>query len=56
MYESGTISSKNPGKRPGKKSGKDSGKEAKQDKNVKDNGTSLLQLRDLFVHENIKFI
>jgi hypothetical protein len=36
--------------------GKDSGKEAEQDKNVQDKGTSLLQVRDLFVHGNIKFI
>jgi hypothetical protein len=36
--------------------GKDSGKEAGQDKNVQDKGTSLLQVRDLFVHGNIKFI
>jgi hypothetical protein len=36
--------------------GKDSGKEAEQDENVQDKGTSLLQVRDLFVHGNIKFI
>jgi hypothetical protein len=30
--------------------------EAGQDKNVQDNETSLLQVRDLFVHKNIKFI
>jgi hypothetical protein len=59
----GTISGKNSGKRPGKKSGKElpdrvknSGKEAGQDKNVQDKKTSLLRVRDLFVHGNIKFI
>jgi hypothetical protein len=36
--------------------GKDSGKEAGQDKNVQDKRTSLLRVRDLFVHGNIKFI
>jgi hypothetical protein len=36
--------------------GKDLGKEAGQDKNVQDKGTSLLRVRDLFVHGNIKFI
>jgi hypothetical protein len=30
--------------------------EAGQEKNVQDNETSLLQVRDLFVHKNIKFI
>jgi hypothetical protein len=32
------------------------GKEAGQDKNVRDKENSLLQVRDLFVHRNIKFI
>jgi hypothetical protein len=54
--ELGTISGKNLGKRPGKKSGKDSGKEVGQDKNVQDEETSLLWVRDLFVHGDIKFI
>jgi hypothetical protein len=35
---------------------KDSSKEVGQDKNVQGKGTSLLRVRDLFVHGNIKFI
>jgi hypothetical protein len=54
--ELGTISGKNLGKRPGKKSGKDSGKEVGQDQNVQDKEISLLWVRDLFVHGDIKFI
>jgi hypothetical protein len=50
--ESGTISGKNLGKRPDKNSGKVDG----QDKNVQDKETSLLRVRDLFIHVNIKFI
>jgi hypothetical protein len=46
--ESGIIS--------GKILGKDSGKEVGQDKNVQGKGTSLLRVRDIFVHGNIKFI
>jgi hypothetical protein len=34
----------------------DSGKGARQDKNMQGKGTSLLKVRDLFVHGNIKFI
>jgi hypothetical protein len=36
--------------------GKKLGKEASQDKNVQDKETSLLRVRDLFVHRNIKLI
>jgi hypothetical protein len=36
--------------------GKNSGKEAEQNKNTRDKETSLLWVRDLFVHRNIKFI
>jgi hypothetical protein len=61
--ESGTISGKNPGKRPGKKSGRELFDQVKprvrgsgKKKNVQDKKTSLLRVRDLFVHGNIKFI
>jgi hypothetical protein len=50
--ESGTISGKNLGKCLGKNSGKEVG----QDKNMQDKETSLLQVRDPFVHRSIKFI
>jgi hypothetical protein len=57
--ESGTISSKNPVEHPNKKSGKELLDQVKLRcgaKNVQDKETSLLQVRDLFVHRNIKFI
>jgi uncharacterized protein YcfJ len=50
--ESGTSSGKNLGKHPGKNSGKEVG----QDENVQDKDSSLLRVRDHFVHRNIKFI
>jgi hypothetical protein len=37
-------------------SGKDMGKGVEQDKNMQGKRTYLLWVRDLFVHENIKFI
>jgi hypothetical protein len=61
--ESGTISGKNPGMCPGKKSGKELPDRVKtrvrwsgKTKNVQDEEPSLLRVRDLFVHGNIKFI
>jgi hypothetical protein len=60
--ESGTMLGKNPIEHLGKKLGKElpdrysSGEGGEQDKNVQDKETSLLWVRDIFVHRNIKFI
>jgi hypothetical protein len=55
-YDSGSDLGKVPGSDSGKESGTISSKEVGQDKNMQDKETSFLQVRDLFVHRNIKFI